>query len=63
MSTPLVSLLCHRGPVTAIAFDVEGRHMVTGGIDGQVSGASDCRVNNFSLSNSLPFSDTRLGAF
>ncbi|GAQ78070.1 WD40 repeat-like superfamily protein [Klebsormidium nitens] len=36
MSTPLVSLLCHRGPVTALAFDVEGRHMVTGGIDGQV---------------------------
>lgn len=38
MSTPLVSLLCHRGPVTALALDAEGRHLVTGGVDGQVRG-------------------------
>ncbi|CAM6104989.1 unnamed protein product [Calypogeia fissa] len=36
MGTPLVSMLCHQGPVSAIAFDLEGRQMVTGGIDGKV---------------------------
>lgn len=36
MGTPLVSMFCHQGPVSAIAFDSEGRQMVTGGIDGQV---------------------------
>lgn len=36
MSTPLVSMLCHRGPVNAVAFDSEGLHMVTAGMDKQV---------------------------
>jgi len=36
MSTPLVSMLCHRGPVTTVAYDFKGLHMVTGGMDGQV---------------------------
>ncbi|KAL2643345.1 hypothetical protein R1flu_010932 [Riccia fluitans] len=36
MQNPLVSMLCHKGPVTAIAYDSEGRHMVTAGIDGKV---------------------------
>lgn len=36
MSTPLVSMLCHRGPVTSVAYDTEGLHIVTGGMDGQV---------------------------
>ncbi|KAG0605876.1 hypothetical protein M758_9G094700 [Ceratodon purpureus] len=36
MSTPLVSMLCHRGPVTSVAYDSEGVHMVTGGMDGKV---------------------------
>lgn len=36
MSTPLVSILCHRGPVTTVAYDLAGVHMVTGGMDGQV---------------------------
>lgn len=36
MSTPLVTMLCHRGPVTAVAYDAGGMHMVTGGMDGKV---------------------------
>lgn len=36
MSTPLVSMLCHRGPVTTIAFEPQGRQMVTAGMDGKV---------------------------
>ncbi|MCO5561264.1 hypothetical protein L7F22_014885 [Adiantum nelumboides] len=36
MSKPLVSLLCHRGPVTALAFESQGQHMVTAGMDGKV---------------------------
>lgn len=36
MGTPLVSMLCHRGPVTTVAYDPQGLHMVTGGMDGQV---------------------------
>ncbi|KAG6548052.1 hypothetical protein Mapa_010486 [Marchantia paleacea] len=36
MQNPLVSMLCHKGPVTAIAYDTEGRQMATSGIDGKV---------------------------
>eukprot|EP00245_Coleochaete_scutata_P004173 TRINITY_DN16442_c0_g2_i1.p1 TRINITY_DN16442_c0_g2~~TRINITY_DN16442_c0_g2_i1.p1 ORF type:complete len:475 (-),score=98.97 TRINITY_DN16442_c0_g2_i1:103-1314(-) len=36
MGTPLVSMLCHRGPLTSIAIDSLGRHMATAGLDGQV---------------------------
>lgn len=36
MSQPLVSMLCHRGPVTALAVDAQGRHMATAGMDGEV---------------------------
>ena len=33
MKTPLVKLLCHRGPVRSLAVDREGRYMITGGQD------------------------------
>ena len=33
MSTPLVKMLCHRGPVTALANDLGGNYMVTAGAD------------------------------
>jgi len=36
LSEPVVKMLCHRGPVNAVAVDVAGRHMVTAGADGQV---------------------------
>ncbi|KAK9810541.1 hypothetical protein WJX72_012424 [[Myrmecia] bisecta] len=36
ITTPVVKMLCHRGPVRAIAVDTAGRHMVTSGADGQV---------------------------
>jgi len=36
MSTLLATTLCHHGPVTALAFEKEGLHMVTGGMDGNV---------------------------
>ncbi|KAK9841569.1 hypothetical protein WJX74_008074 [Apatococcus lobatus] len=36
MPTPLVRLLCHRGPIKALAVDTDGRNMVTAGADGQV---------------------------
>eukprot|EP00252_Welwitschia_mirabilis_P020766 TRINITY_DN5154_c0_g2_i1.p1 TRINITY_DN5154_c0_g2~~TRINITY_DN5154_c0_g2_i1.p1 ORF type:complete len:518 (+),score=112.05 TRINITY_DN5154_c0_g2_i1:275-1828(+) len=36
MSTPLISMLCHRGPITAVGFDIHGRHMVTAGLDKKV---------------------------
>ncbi|KAK9868056.1 hypothetical protein WJX84_006070 [Apatococcus fuscideae] len=36
MATPLVRLLCHRGPVKALAIDRDGHNMVTAGADGQV---------------------------
>lgn len=35
-SVPLVSMLCHRGPVNSLAVDKQGRYMATGGMDGQV---------------------------
>lgn len=34
MSTPLVKMLCHRGPIRAMAVDREGRYMATAGGDG-----------------------------
>jgi len=36
MSTPLVKMMCHRGPVTDIAIDRGGYHMVSSGLDGQL---------------------------
>lgn len=35
-SEPLVKMLCHRGPITALANDATGHYMATGGSDGQV---------------------------
>jgi len=36
MGEPLVKILCHRGPVNAIEFDMSGRYMVTSGLDGEM---------------------------
>ena len=36
MSQPLVSMLCHRGPVTSLAVDREGKYMASAGMDGEV---------------------------
>ncbi|KAH7431942.1 hypothetical protein KP509_08G074800 [Ceratopteris richardii] len=36
MSKPLVTLLCHHGPVTAVAFESQGQQMITAGMDGKV---------------------------
>jgi len=36
MGQPLVSMLCHRGPVTGLAVDREGRYMASAGMDGEV---------------------------
>ena len=36
MSQSLVSMLCHRGPVSALAMDKEGKYMATAGMDGEV---------------------------
>ena len=36
MSTPLVKMLAHRGPVTDVAIDHSGRYMVTTGMDSQM---------------------------
>ncbi|KAF9926445.1 Small subunit (SSU) processome component [Linnemannia zychae] len=36
MSTPLVKMQCHRGPVTAIAIGHSGTYMATAGLDGQL---------------------------
>lgn len=36
LTTPAVRMLCHHGPVRAVALDQTGRHMVTAGADGQV---------------------------
>ncbi|KAL2917932.1 putative U3 small nucleolar RNA-associated protein 7 [Polyrhizophydium stewartii] len=36
MSTPLVKMLCHKGPVQAIAIDTSGTYMATTGLDGQM---------------------------
>ena len=36
LTAPLVKMLCHRGPLRALAVDDAGRHLVTAGADGQV---------------------------
>ncbi|KAI9014444.1 WD40-repeat-containing domain protein [Phycomyces nitens] len=36
MSTPLVKMQCHKGPVQAIAVDYAGNYMATSGLDGQM---------------------------
>ncbi|KAI9101341.1 WD40-repeat-containing domain protein [Phlyctochytrium arcticum] len=36
VTTPLVKMLCHRGPVQAVAVDRGGWHMATAGLDGQM---------------------------
>lgn len=36
ITTPVVKMLCHRGPLTALAVDLSGHHMVTAGLDNQV---------------------------
>ncbi|ORX88785.1 BING4CT-domain-containing protein [Basidiobolus meristosporus CBS 931.73] len=36
MSTPVVKMLCHKGPVQAIAVDSSGNYMATSGLDGQL---------------------------
>ena len=36
MTTPLVKMLCHRGPVQALAIDSSGKYMSTTGLDGQL---------------------------
>lgn len=35
ITTPVVRMLCHRGPVTAVAFDPLGHYMVTAGGGGR----------------------------
>ena len=34
ITTPVVKMLCHRGPVNAVAFDLSGHYMVTAGMCG-----------------------------
>ncbi|KAK6097150.1 putative U3 small nucleolar RNA-associated protein 7 [Batrachochytrium dendrobatidis] len=36
MSSPLVKMLCHNGPVFAMAIDKSGTYMATSGLDGQM---------------------------
>eukprot|EP00123_Amoebidium_parasiticum_P011319 comp20647_c1_seq1/m.26757 comp20647_c1_seq1/g.26757 ORF comp20647_c1_seq1/g.26757 comp20647_c1_seq1/m.26757 type:complete len:542 (-) comp20647_c1_seq1:881-2506(-) len=36
MSQPVVKMLCHKGPVRALAVDHSGRYMATSGLDGQM---------------------------
>lgn len=36
MAQPLVSMLCHRGPVTSLAMDAQGKYMASAGMDGEV---------------------------
>lgn len=36
MNTPVVKMLTHRGPVTALAIDAGGRYMVTSGLDARL---------------------------
>lgn len=40
ITTPVVRMLCHHGPVRSLAVDGQGRHMVTTGADGQASVAA-----------------------
>ncbi|KAK3943538.1 hypothetical protein QBC46DRAFT_307167 [Diplogelasinospora grovesii] len=68
VSTPLVKLLAHRGPVRDLAVDREGRYMVTAGQDNRMA-VWDIRmfkeVNNYftrSPASSIAISDTGLTA-
>lgn len=36
MATPLVKMLCHRGPVRSVAVDTGGQYMITSGMDAQL---------------------------
>jgi U3 small nucleolar RNA-associated protein 7 len=36
MTTPLIKMQCHRGPVNALAVDLMGQYFATAGMDGQV---------------------------
>ncbi|GAB4820586.1 hypothetical protein N2152v2_007632 [Parachlorella kessleri] len=36
ITTPVLRMLCHHGPVRSVAVDAPGRHLVTTGADGQV---------------------------
>lgn len=36
VTTPLVKMLCHKAPVLACDVSIDGNHMVTSGLDGQV---------------------------
>ncbi|KAJ3012200.1 Small subunit (SSU) processome component [Thoreauomyces humboldtii] len=36
VTTPLVKMLCHKGPVQAVAVDQGGKYMATTGLDGQM---------------------------
>lgn len=36
ITTPVVSMLCHRGPVRALAVDPQGMHIVTAGADSEI---------------------------
>lgn len=36
ITTPVVKMLCHRGPVSALAIDNNGLYMVTAGVDNQI---------------------------
>jgi len=49
ITTPVVKMLCHHGPVKAAAVDPRGLYMVTSGIDGQA------RARGLSSSLSLCF--------
>ncbi|KAK9803205.1 hypothetical protein WJX73_003153 [Symbiochloris irregularis] len=39
MGVPAVRMLCHKGPLRALAVDATGRHLVTAGADSMVKGA------------------------
>lgn len=36
VSKPVVRMLCHGGPITSLAVDITGHHLVTAGLDGQL---------------------------
>ncbi|GAX74039.1 hypothetical protein CEUSTIGMA_g1489.t1 [Chlamydomonas eustigma] len=36
ITTPVVKMLCHRGPLSALAVNVSGTHMVSAGVDNQI---------------------------
>ena len=36
MTTPVVKMQCHRGPVNALGVDIEGNYMYTSGLDGKL---------------------------